>query len=415
MSILIRLILLVISLLCVVSFSHMLVGALRLNSAQLLQTRGRDAEATSALQKLVATRGGDLQVRWQAGHLLLRQQRLDEALGVLDPSLLASGNPDILNTQLTALLSDGQWQAAVALTASGALPAKRMHRNVAAGLAYSKLRGIADSSQLPDLRTLVSRALKQPLDSPNLDYLMRRVSSDTGVKQRLESTLLTLTNSWQLADPLFRESGVRKAAEPPIGKLPVSSVGEELLENGGFERLVPYFGIALPENWHERIQPHTDEWDRAIVASIVDLTHGAESKLSRMIRIDGIAVERDGGGHPALGGVQHAPIAVEVGQPYMLSFRYRTEDVSERGFSVWASGAADFFGERFLPPTEGEWRHAAFLFRSKAETLAPWVRLWTEGTVWVDEVSLRPIEVNENSALPDDVLVVPDVDAYNPR
>ncbi len=365
----------------------------------------------AALQALV-TSGADDQVRWQAGYWLLRQQRLAEALDVLNPSLLASGNSDILNSQLTALLSNGQWRAAAALAESSALPAQRMHRHVAAGLAYTILSGIVTPDQLPELHALLDQAIQQPHDSLNLDYLMARLDSDAEAKRRLEDALRRQTDNWQLASRASREPAVPEAVDPPVGNLPVWSLGSELLDNGGFEQLVPRFGIVLAEDWFERKQPPLEEWDRSVFVTLVEQARGSDSALSNLIHVEGVAVERDGGGNPSLSGIQHAPIAVEVGQPYLLSLRYRTEGVTERGFSVWTSGVADFFGERFLPPTDGNWRQAAFLFRSKASTLAPWLRLWSTGTVWVDDVSLRPVEWNDSTPLPDDVLVVPDVDAF---
>jgi len=93
-------------------------------------------------------------------------------------------------------------------------------------------------------------------------------------------------------------------------------------------------------------------------------------------------------------------IPVDSGKSYVVSFNYCTRDVNGNGAALWLSYKPSpcWAGEKFLPPTGGEWRHVAFACgpaQEGDEGLRPLLRLWQPGTVLFDDFQIRQVEVRD--------------------
>ncbi len=115
-------------------------------------------------------------------------------------------------------------------------------------------------------------------------------------------------------------------------------------------------------------------------------------------RIDGLWKENDSGffGAVAVSDSKEGTyyITIEPNQLYMLSGRYRTSNVGERA-SVYLGNRDQTFAEIWLDGSDGQWlpfdEQIACLSNQSAENMQLIVRLWTEGSVWFDDLSIRSV------------------------
>lgn len=91
---------------------------------------------------------------------------------------------------------------------------------------------------------------------------------------------------------------------------------------------------------------------------------------------------------------------------WLVTFWYRTSGTSQRlPAGVWMTGTptAGFQGEMRLPPTQGEWRQEAILLHNQsteAVRVQPLFRSWDVGSLWYTQVSIYPLHLPDDLALP---------------
>jgi hypothetical protein len=173
-------------------------------------------------------------------------------------------------------------------------------------------------------------------------------------------------------------------------------LGPELIQNGGFER----FGDSedLPSPWRASFASTGGSWNQG--AFVVGPDSAAPYNGSLALRIDGLALVRRTDREPARAGFLYPSLQVEAGDLYAVSFVYRTRAVADGAVSLWLGERADVIasGDSFLPGTNGEWQRATLIGRNSSgspATINVLLRLWDEGTVWFDDISLRQVVLED--------------------
>jgi tetratricopeptide (TPR) repeat protein len=96
-------------------------------------------------------------------------------------------------------------------------------------------------------------------------------------------------------------------------------------------------------------------------------------------------------------------IEILPGQPYLISFYYHTEQISDNSVALWVSHdeAVLFAGYHHLPPTDGKWLRFTRIAWNRTESPKKaqlLVSLFSPGGVWFDNVVVRPLMLKTGSA-----------------
>ncbi len=113
----------------------------------------------------------------------------------------------------------------------------------------------------------------------------------------------------------------------------------------------------------------------------------------RSVRIDGLRIRR--GKHEWPRAALFVEVPLEAGRRYRLSLWYRTTDLKPGGGNVRVYVLPGILW-RDLPPSR-EWKHFAFEFVAKeSRKVFVYLANWAVGSVWFDDVELRPLPDGEN-------------------
>lgn len=193
-------------------------------------------------------------------------------------------------------------------------------------------------------------------------------------------------------------------------EVPVEDVqlGPNLVENGGFEEWVE----GRPCWWVWSDMATGAPWNKGVFIGRADELDSLWGGVAA--RMEGFWLQMKPELEPGRVGFWQwdasrrnlREIEVVSEQPYLLSFHYRTERVSDRAVAMWLSRDQTVFfaGYRTLSPTCGEWRRFSMVGWSRAEfgqAIRPLVSLWSQGGVWFDGVVLREVTLNSEVVLTD--------------
>jgi hypothetical protein len=184
--------------------------------------------------------------------------------------------------------------------------------------------------------------------------------------------------------------------------VPVEDVklGPNLAKNGGFEE----WEVGRPKWW---------VWS--------DMTGGLRNKglfvggadgldgySGRSTRISGLWLQSHEDHEPGRCGYWHwdedrhdrRSIMLKASAPYILTFYYRTQELSNGEVTVWVSYEPEvlFAGDYRLPATNGEWRYFVAVGWNRADDesmIRPLVRSFAPGCTEFDEVQVRQIWLSE--------------------
>jgi hypothetical protein len=88
-------------------------------------------------------------------------------------------------------------------------------------------------------------------------------------------------------------------------------------------------------------------------------------------------------------------VPVAAGDALVVSFVYRTAGDEGQLASLFVSAdSLSLAGEQWLKPTGGAWRRVTIIAWNRGggdAPLTPLLRNWSEGSVWFDELTIRPI------------------------
>jgi tetratricopeptide (TPR) repeat protein len=91
-------------------------------------------------------------------------------------------------------------------------------------------------------------------------------------------------------------------------------------------------------------------------------------------------------------------VPVKKTRLYLISLLYRTEGSPDQA----AVNITFFDGNQKLPPTNGNWHQIVIITKSTAESIRPFVRLFSSGNVWYDEIQVRELGLPAEK-LPDEI------------
>jgi hypothetical protein len=189
------------------------------------------------------------------------------------------------------------------------------------------------------------------------------------------------------------------APAPVLGALPprLPSTTPDLLAHGDFER----WAGSRPEGWYLSDMSGDNRATASFIGSpdVVTRCQGAAAG-----RVDGVAVHRPSAGQESAragfwyvddvtGGSGDVPLV--LGRTYAFGFCYRTRAVGVQGATILLSNTPVFgpSGEVPLPPTGDRWVRVLIVgtIAMRGASIRPLFRLWSEGTLWIDAVSLHDV------------------------
>jgi hypothetical protein len=168
------------------------------------------------------------------------------------------------------------------------------------------------------------------------------------------------------------------------------TLGPEQIVNGGFE--LPSMVNSVGQGWHRSFMSTGRPWNFALFVVGADRSRAYEGRAA--LRVEGVQIEQQADREPARAGLWHSAISVPAGAAYSVSFAYTTRGLADNGASFWLSdqpllGVAS---DHYLAASEGQWREVtvvAWNRSGKDAAIAPLVRAWGQGSLWVDAVSVR--------------------------
>ena len=165
-------------------------------------------------------------------------------------------------------------------------------------------------------------------------------------------------------------------------------LGENLLTNGHFAD----WTLEHPDSWVWSNMATGDPWNRGLIVGSADSF--ATPNGTPSIRVDGLWMRFDQENLPGRAGwqsEQQLELDLDRHHDYVLSFDYRTESISEDLVKLWLSSGHSLS----LPSTGGKWQHKVILLRKLASDgiVQPIFRLYGPGRFWLDDVSIRFVDV----------------------
>lgn len=373
------------------------VASVALNVAQIDRLHG--SYRVELLRTALRIAPDHAQLRWQTGASLAELGEHPAAAETLLPLAIEGRLPDgAARTLFASLIEAGQAQQLASLDAQLRSSPWLPPRTAAAVThAYLESQGLLTRAQA---ERLLAPALGLSPAQP--EFLL--IAGDITTKafwgqpegRRLRSLLADMArpSTVQPRSQTELSGRVAELLDVPTGVL---RLGEELIVNGDAE--VVSFCLAtgpscFPAGWSPTFMSNGDPWNRATFGLAGE--HARPFSQATSLRIDGVLIEHEPTREPARAGFWHEPIVVHADRSYVISFVYRTEGVGSDGAGLWVSAdpLVFFAGEYMLPPTAGSWRRmtlVAWNRRPVSATVRPLLRLWGEGTVWFDEVSMREL------------------------
>lgn len=386
-----------------------MIESFHFGMAQFAHLHGDYASAISGMERAEQKLAHSIVAKRGLALAYFRDGRYAKAIDVLS-ELPLEDDPETLNLLLLALQANGEWQKAVEVAEETGWYATELGIHTSAGLLSAHLldnipipSAIAQSllkRALPSMsneagRVLLALKMEEKANQSKLGEMFRALAV-SGFYLHYQPSLTKVIPATQLNNAVAAILATR---------LPGAHVGENILaEKLSYEHsgvitgeMISRWSTTVIGAWQPNnayafaafttLHPASQTNEEETSAQLV------EANSQGVLRIDGYVVRSHNRAQPVNGGVQLGTVDLVLGQPYLLAIRYNTPNSYDLSASVWLSSVADFFGERFLPPTNGTWKDAIFLFTSKDEAVSPLIRLWRESTLLVDSVELRPVFV----------------------
>lgn len=181
--------------------------------------------------------------------------------------------------------------------------------------------------------------------------------------------------------------------------VPVEQVelGPNLVANGGFE----VWTDKRPAGWMVSDMATGSPWNRGRFVQGAD---GLDVWDGIAARIEGLWLEPLSHKEPGRFGLwawdeaqkdlQH--IYLDAQRSYLIAITYRTQGVPDGKVTLWLTGDVTNALDREigLPSTGGQWRRFARILCNplyEPATIEPLVRIWTQGNVWLGDVTIRRV------------------------
>ncbi len=374
------------------------------NRALLAHLHGQPATAAHHYQQALARHPHDAHLRWQTGLAQAQAGDLAAARETLQPlATLPDAPPLALRLLITLLVQQGEVDEALALFRQQQPNPPRLPPGIAARLLHA-----AQQAPDPPAADLSQALLIQALDVNPRDPRNQRLLDELAVPdfwQQQRGQQMQATLVW-MSEPPAPPAPVEPAA-PDLATLATLlalpadqiGIGDELLANGSFEEYDPLLDFPLAwQQWSMRFIETGDP--REDTALLVARTRAA-SHGNAALRVEAVWRTRVDGLERVRAGALAAAVPVQPDSPYALSLRYRAVGSGARNVQLIVGR------QGILLPASDDWQTATLIFWTAADTrsIAPLLRLWNDGTVWFDAVSLRPLELPAGTPTNDDPLL----------
>ncbi len=392
-----------------------------LNIAQFQRVSGNSQQAISAFMRYLELRPNDQRIRKQMVEEFVQNGDYENARVYAD-SLISQFTDN--NQDVELLLAIGNIKEAME-SYKTANPSPFLSFQLAAKLVNGYL---ADTGGLPlphaQATLLLGQALSLKKSSSELQLLGEEMMADnfwsTAIGQNVRAAIIwrIQTRSAGLMPANNKHaSGVYATDAPKFEKiasmlkvrLTEIDLGEELAINGSFEQRIP--GSDLIQGWQPSLMTTGNPWNRAVFVLGTDRYRAFVGE--RTLRIDGVVIEKRSDRESARAGfwLWDEPISMSPDTPYMISFVYRTDRMrSDCGVTLYlhfSDAQPSYIPEQCFLSTGGLWNRVTLILWNRNEqmaALAPLLRSFNVGSVWIDDFSVRAISLRQ-PVLPQDVLV----------
>lgn len=377
------------------NFSHLQARWL-LNQAQVQFLHGIDQLAQ--YQQALKLASEDENIRWQAGAALVRSGDIRSAGTVLLPLAHWETNLNVMHLLLSSLLTARRDDIAMQVYQSTTLPL-HLPVGVATRLLINARIQTAIVLSNDQMKNLLANTFGLDTSTP----AFQKFATNTIVPEFWQQALgkqLSIALQWRQrsSSPTEIACGHKDihSSNNIAQLLGVQTnqfeLGHELVSNGDFEIYDSW--ADTPNAWHEAFLTAGTPWNLALFLP------GVDTQLSfsgcRALRIDGLYIEHSAEHEPARAGFIYDPIPTLANQPYVISFVYRTSADVHDLVSMWISQDPKvlFANELALAPTQDSWKQVTIIaWNRKGEqaSIQPFLRSWSEGSVWFDNFSMRPL------------------------
>lgn len=391
------------------------IAAALLNYAQVRRLNG--ADVARSYQHALSFTPDNLHLRLRTGEALARAGDYTAAVDTLLPFVNTQPQAvDLVRLLIELFIVTGKYDQALVLYMQTPTPP-----TLAPDAAAALLLGLSrEPTVVPTgtQRLLLAHVLRLDPQSETFRRLADRLLAPEAATNPL-ATALVQTLTWQaVCFPTHRGTMAACAtAQTPVVALvspamvanmlgvaaDALQIGPELITNGDFELTTAYADDQLltpatgdPTGWLPSIMASGNPWNLGAFVVGLDALHHVSG--SRSLRIDGLFIDHLSDREPARAGLLYPRVVIESGGPYLISFYYRTERISDIGATVWLSDNPKVLsaGDYALPQTFGAWKRVLLIAWNRSGTTAtiqPLLRSFSEGSVWFDAFSIRPLSV----------------------
>ncbi len=381
------------------------------NYAQLLRLVG--SENSTLYEQALKASPNNLHLRIQTAEALVRTRRFDDATVTLleHSKALADTSSEELLVEL--LISTGRYNLALQQIETSS-PTFSLAPDTAAAL-WQGLRDQNVPLPLTARVSLLRWLLRLNPDAPAIKHLASALLNADNDDPKLARTIKWQQTCFtQIAKQhnqcIPKQNAVLISTNLAARLLQIPEqalqLGTDIVYSGNFVLPEPCIhcqplslSISNVPDWQPSIMADGKTWQAG--AFVVGLAPQDRTNECCTLRVDGLKIEfLDANLEPARAGMVHDPITVTHELPYLVSFVYRTQDVTEPGASIWLSEKPEVFfaGDKFLPHTNGAWKRVTIIAWNRSgqdATIQPLLRSFSEGSVWFDDFSVRPILVDK--------------------
>ena len=361
-------------------------------------------------------------LRWQAGEVLLNQGHYKEASEILTP-LIASAETSTSGLEVVSVIEAlvRNNQISEAQNVYEKLPATaKLSRFSAAklSLAYLKENPVNTERLVGSVSQIIDTDNTSKIDILRANSLVDLNSNLTPIGNRVIWALqVKAANQTEATKPSQTNSDAHKSetdvASQYLGmQHETLSIGPELVRNGDFETMTscPTLNQASTceiDGWVPSDMADGIHWSNGLF--VVGLDHSTSKvnpRTSSQLRIDGIFVEQNKLQEPARAGVlTQRPITLSANSTLLIELRYATQGTESILPSIYlTTNPIDFSPkELYLPASPNHWSSVTILTQnlsSEELAISPILRLWSTGTVWFDDFSIREIRRTDGQPIP---------------
>lgn len=370
----------------------LLPTTLNTNRAMLAHLHGQPATAASHYQQALARHPADAHLRWQTGLAQARAGELAAATDTLQPLATTPDAPPLaLRLLITLLVQQGQPDQALALFRQQQPNPPRLPPGIAARLLHTALQA-PDPPEDALSHALLLQALDvDPRDPRNQRLLDELAAPDFWQHERGQQMQAALV--W-LSEPPVPPATVAPVSPAPavlaaMLDLPTDQIGigDELLSNGSFEEYDPL--QDFPQAWQQWSMRFIETGNPREDTALLVARTGTADHGNAALRVESVWRTRVDGLERVRAGALATAVPVAPDTPHVLTLSYRAGGTGARNVQIVLGS------QSVLLPASDEWQTATIVFWTGADTrsLAPLLRLWNDGTVWFDALSLRPLSL----------------------